>query len=202
MFRAGAAPIVEHSPPNLGAPVKPTDRLLTGSLLAAPLMYLAADLLYALRGWDDPAAGVLHVLGATGYVLVLFSATGWARGTFAAALLVVGVLGAAGNIGYGFNTLHVALGDTDLNDASGAANLIKVLGLCFPLSLLLIAVALRRERIGASWAAAAVGVAAIGWPVAHIANVGWLAVLVNVLLVAAFAPLAVGRGAPLSAPVS
>ena len=182
--------------------MKPTDRLLTGSLLVAPLIYLAADLLYALRGWDDPAAGVLHVLGATGYVLVLFHAVGRARGAFAAVLLVVGALGAAGNIGYGFNTLHVALGDTDLNDASGAATLIKVLGLCFPLSLLLIAVLLRRERIGATWAAAAVGVAAIGWPVAHIANVGWLAVLVNVLLVAALAPVAVARTAPSPAPVS
>ncbi|GAA0252591.1 hypothetical protein [Cryptosporangium japonicum] len=176
-----------------------TDRLLTGSLLVAPPVYLAADLLYALRGWDDPAAGVLHVLGATGYVLVLFRAAATRRGAFAVALLVVGVLGAAGNIGYGFNTLHVALGDTDLNDAGGAATLIKVLGLCFPLSLLLIAVGLRRER---AWVAAGLAVAAVGWPVAHIANVGWLAVVVNVVLVASFGALATARAALTPAPVS
>ncbi|WP_035855408.1 hypothetical protein [Cryptosporangium arvum] len=177
----------------------PTDRLLTGSLLVAPLIYLAADLLYALRGWDDPAAGVLHVLGAAGYVLVVFWAAGTQRGAFAVALLVVGVLGAAGNIGYGFNTLHVALGDTDLNDAGGAATLIKVLGLGFPLTLLLIAVGLRREH---TWVALGVAVAALGWPVAHIANVGWLAVTVNVVLVAALGARATARAALVPAPVS
>lgn len=185
--------------------MKPTDRLLHASLLAAPLLYLAADSLYALRGWDDPAAGVLHVLAATGYVLVLLRAVEWNRGVLAAVLLGVGVLGAAGNIGYGFNTLHVALGDTDLNDAGGAATLIKVLGLCFPLTLLLIAVGLRRERIGAPAVAVVVGVAAVGWPVAHIANIGWLAVLVNVLLAGAFGVLAVTRAADTArqpAPVS
>ncbi|MFG1922594.1 hypothetical protein [Cryptosporangium sp. NPDC048952] len=177
----------------------PTDRLLAGSLIAAPLTYLAADLLYALRGWDDPAAGVLHVLGATGYILVVLFAVERERGRFAVALLVVGVLGAAGNIGYGFNTLHVALGDTDLNDASGAATLIKVLGFCFPLTLLLIAVSLRRERTGPPWVAATLAVAAIGWPVAHIANIGWLAVVVNLLLVASFATV---RPVRTPAPVS
>lgn len=176
-----------------------TDRLLTGSLLVAPPTYLAADLLYALRGWDDPAAGVLHVLGATGYVLVLWWAASAQRGTFAVALLVVGVLGAAGNIGYGFNTLHVALGDTDLNDAGGAATLIKVLGLCFPLTLLLIAVGLRRVNPPV---AAGVALAALGWPVAHIANIGWLAVAVNVLLVVAFGRLATARATRVPAPVS
>ncbi|MFI5955941.1 hypothetical protein [Cryptosporangium sp. NPDC051539] len=176
------------------------DRVL---LLAGPVVYLAADLLYALRGWDDPAAGVLHVLGATGYVLVLFRAVEWNRGAFAVVLLVVGALGAAGNIGYGFNTIHTSLGDTDLNDASGAAVLIKILGLCFPLSLLLVAVGLRLRRVGAAWVAVAVALAAVTWPVAHIANVGWLAVVVNVLLVASFGALATStapRGAPAPIP--
>ncbi|TQS42589.1 hypothetical protein [Cryptosporangium phraense] len=159
-------------------------------LVAGPVIYLGADLVYALRGWDSPAAGVLHVLGATAYAVLVFTAVGWFRGPLAVVLLVVGALGAAGNIGYGFNTIHVSLGDTDLNDASGAAVLIKVLGLCFPLSLLLIAGGLRWQRIGPGWVAVAVAVAAVGWPVAHIANVGWLAIVVNVVLVAAFGALA------------
>jgi hypothetical protein len=165
------------------------DRLLTASLIVAPVVYLVADCLYAARGWADPTAAVFHVLGAIGYTLVLVRLLALGGGPLAAALLLVGAIGTAGNVAYGFNTIHVSLGDTDLVDASGAANLIKPLGLCFPLMLLLGAIALRRAR--PAWNVALLGVAALAWPVAHIANIAWLAVLVNVALVAAFAAVAV-----------
>lgn len=102
---------------------------------------------------------------------------------------MVGAFGAAGDVAYGFNTIHVSLGDTDLVDATGAAVLIKPLGLCFPLTLLLGAAVLR--RIAPSWAVALIAASAIAWPVAHIANVGWLALAVNAALVAAFSAVAV-----------
>jgi len=38
--------------------------MLTASLIVAPVIYLAADSMYAARGWDDPTAGVIHLLGA------------------------------------------------------------------------------------------------------------------------------------------
>jgi hypothetical protein len=178
----------------------PVDRLLTGSLLIAPAIYLIADALYALRGWDDPTAGVVHVLGAIAYAFVLLRVTGWSTPVLAAVLLVVGQIGTAGNVAYGFNTIHVSLGDTDLVDAAGAAGLIKPLGLFFPLALLLTAVALR--RVAPAWVAATIGVAAVLWPVAHIANVAWLAVLVNLALVVPFGMLALGAAerAPVATP--
>ncbi|MBU2662607.1 hypothetical protein KOI35_03725 [Actinoplanes bogorensis] len=163
----------------------PLDRTLHSSLIVAPVIYLVADVLYTLRGWDDPTAAVFHILGAAAYILVVFRLAGLDSGWLSAALLVVGALGAAGNVGYGFNTIHVSLGDTDLVDATGAATLIKPLGLLFPLTLLLAAVVVR--RVGPGGVAPALGVAALAWPVAHIANIGWLAVLVNVVLVVAFA---------------
>jgi hypothetical protein len=155
----------------------PLQRLLTWSLLVAPAVYLIADVLYATRGWDDPTAGAIHVLAAVG------------DGPLAAALLLVGVFGAAGDVAYGFNTIHVSLGDTDLVDATGAAVLIKPLGLCFPLTLLLGAVMLRRKA--PAWAVALVAVGGLLWPGAHIANIGWLAILINALLTAAFGAVAV-----------
>ncbi|MEU4237415.1 hypothetical protein [Actinoplanes sp. NPDC026619] len=169
----------------------PLERVLTGSLLVAPAVYLIADLLYATRGWADPAAAVFHVLGAAGYTLVMLRLATLGHGVPAAVLLVVGVFGAAGNVAYGFNTIHVSLGDTDLVDASGAAVLIKPLGLCFPLTLLLGAAVLR--RIAPAWIAGLLAAAALAWPVAHIANVGWLAVLVNAVLVWVFGVVAVRR---------
>ena len=167
----------------------PLERLLTASLVVAPTIYLIADLLYATRGWDDPTAGVVHVLGAVGYTLVMFRLVTLGNGGLAAALLVVGAFGAAGNVAYGFNTIHVSLGDTDLVDATGAAVLIKPLGLCFPLTLLLGAAILR--RMAPTWTVALLAASAIAWPVAHIANIGWLAVTVNAALVAVFSAVAV-----------
>jgi hypothetical protein len=170
-------------------PGSAVDRLLTLSLIAAPVIYLIADSLYAARGWDDPTAAVFHVLGAIAYTFVLLRVVTWSDGILAAVLLFIGALGVAGNVAYGFNTIHVSLGDTDLVDATGAANLIKPLGLCFPLMLLLAAVVIRRTQ--KVWISAVLAVAAIAWPVAHIANIAWLAVLVNAALVVVFGALTV-----------
>jgi hypothetical protein len=167
----------------------PLGRLLTASLVVAPGIYLIADLLYATRGWDDPTAAVFHILGAVGYTVVLVRLVTLDNGTAAAVLLVVGALGVAGNVAYGFNTIHVSLGDTDLVDASGVATLIKPLGLCFPLTLLLGALVLR-GRVPV-WTVALLTGSALAWPVAHIANIGWLAVLVSAVLVAVFGTVAV-----------
>jgi hypothetical protein len=165
------------------------DRLLTLSLIAAPVIYLIADSLYAARGWDDPTAAVFHVLGAIAYTFLLLRVVTWSDGILAAVLLFIGAFGVAGNVAYGFNTIHVSLGDTDLVDTAGAATLIKPLGLCFPLMLLLTAAALRGTRN--VWISAVLAVAGVAWPVAHIANIAWLAVLVNAALVVVFSALTV-----------
>jgi len=176
----------------------PTDLLLTASLVVAPLLYLLVDSLYAARGWDDPDAGGLHVLGAIAYGFAVIRIASWARGWLAAATLFVGVVGAAGNAAYGFNTIHVSLGAVDLVDTSGPGAIIKPLGLFCPLAFLLCAVVL--AGLARRWNAVLVGAAAVAWPVAHIGNIGWLAVVVNVLLVLGLVPLVAearqGRGAP------
>lgn len=176
----------------------PTDLLLTASLAIAPLLYLAADTTYAARGWDSAAAGVLHVLGATGYGLVVLRVASWLprESLTRAALVLTGVLGLAGNVAYGFDTLHLSLGDTALVDQPGAANLIKPLGLFFPLSFALVAYAL--VRLGHRWQGALVLIAILAWPVAHIGDIAAVAVPVNIALVVAFGSLV--RPAPSSRP--
>lgn len=173
----------------IGSPT-PTDRLLTGALLAAPLIYLAADSTYAARGWDDATAGVIHVLGAIAYGFVVIRVTTWLprSSKLAATILFTGLIGLAGNVAYGFEAIHMSLGDTQLVHRPGAANLIKPLGLCFPLSFALIALAL--ATLGHRWQGALVLVAMIGWPIAHIGNISAIAVPVNVALVVAFGSLA------------
>jgi len=167
----------------------PTERLLTGSLLVAPLVYLAADSTYAARGWDDPTAGVLHVLGAIAYGFVVLRAASWLPrdSKLAAWILFTGLIGLVGNAAYGFEAIHMSLGDTQLVDQPGAANLIKPLGLFFPLSFALVAMALL--RLGHRWQGLLVLVAMVAWPVAHIGNLSAVAVPVNVALVIAFGSL-------------
>ncbi|GAB3591257.1 hypothetical protein GCM10027446_08580 [Angustibacter peucedani] len=174
----------------------PTSALLTASLVVAPLLYLAADSTYAARGWDDATAGVLHVLGAIAYGFVVLRVAEWLprASRLRAAVVLTGLVGMAGNVAYGFDTIHLSLGDTALVDQPGAANLIKPLGLFFPLSFALVAWAL--ARLGRRWQAALVLVAIVFWPVAHIGNIAAVAVPVNVVLVVAFGSLARTGSAP------
>lgn len=167
----------------------PTDHLLTASLVFAPVLYLAADATYATRGWDDATAGVLHVIGAIAYGFVVLRVASWlpARSRLAAAIILTGLVGMAGNVAYGFETIHMSFGDVELVDRSGAANLIKVLGLFFPLSFALVAAGL--AGLGRRPQAILVLVAILLWPVAHIGNIAPLAVVVNVALVVAFGSL-------------
>ena len=101
--------------------------------------------------------------------------------------MLTGLIGMAGNVAYGFEAIHMSLGDTQLVHRSGAANLIKPLGLFFPVSFALVALAL--VRLGHRWQGIFVLVAMIAWPIAHIANISALAVPVNVALVIALGSL-------------
>jgi hypothetical protein len=158
-------------------------RLLTASLLVAPVTYLAADTTFAARGWEDATGGVLQVLASIAYGFVFLRVAGWLAPTarLRAAIVVVGLIGMAGAVAYGFDTIHMSLGDTQLVDQPGAANLIKPLGLFFPLAFALVGAAL--VRLGARWQGGLVVFAALAWPVGHIGNIAPVGVAVNVLLV-------------------
>ncbi|HCB06826.1 MAG TPA: hypothetical protein DEQ43_21720 [Nocardioides bacterium] len=178
----GSAPATTHSALE--------QRLLTASLIAAPVTYLAADTTYAARGWDDATAGALAVVASILYGFVALRVATWLPpgSLLRIAVVIAGLIGSAGAVAYGFDSIHLSLGDTQLVDRSGAANLIKPLGLFFPLALVLMGAAI--IRLGSRAAGALVLVAGVLWPVAHIANVETLAVAVNVLLVLGFGSLA------------
>ena len=180
-----AAP-AEHGP----TPPTPEQRLLTGAMLVAPLLYLVADTTYAVRGWDDPVAGSVHVLGAIAYGVVVLRIATWLPppSRLRAVLVLAALVGTAGNVAYGFEAIHLSLGDVALVDQPGAATLIKPLGLAFPLSLLLAAAAL--GRLGHRWQGGLLALASLVWPVAHIGNFAALAVAVNMALVVALGSLA------------
>ena len=181
---------IAETTPTMTQSGTPTDRVLNLSLIVAPLLYLVTDTIYATAGWDSATAGSLHVLGAIAYGLVVLRIAAWApsNSALAAALVLTAVAGAVGNAAYGFEAIHQSFGDMALVDRSGAAAVIKPLGLLFPLSMLLVSWVL--QRLGIRLSAVLVLVGAIGWPIAHIANLGAVAVAVNLLFVLAFGLIA------------
>ena len=194
--RTTPAPVTTPAAPQVEASraTTPEGRLLTAALVVGPLVYLAADSAYAVRGWNDQWAGLLHVVGAVLYGLVVLRVATClpAQSRLRAALVLVGALGAAGNVAYGFEAVHMSWGDVQLVDRSGAANIIKLLGLFFPASLLLVAAAL--WRLGVRWQGLVVFFATLAWPIAHIGNIPGLAVPVNIALVVALGGFAWSGG--------
>ena len=164
--------------------MKPVDRILTLSLILSPAVTLLSSVVYALRGWDDGTAAVLHIIGGILGMPLVVRVTSWLDQTprLAVAGFVIGFLGCAGVIGYGFNTIGVSLGGVDLIDASGPAVILKVLGLCWPLALVVWGIALvRADRVPLPLGLG-IAVAGVVFPVSRIANIGWLAIAVDLLL--------------------
>lgn len=161
----------------------PTERLLDASLVLAPLVYLAVDCSYAVRGWDDGSTAAFHILAAALYGLAAVRLATLLRGWPQAVLLVIALLGVVGNAGVGENTLHVALGGNDLFDAAGPANVFKTMGFFFPLTFLFAAVALRARA--ATWWPPLLVVGALLFPAAHVSNISWLAIVDGLVMLVA-----------------
>ena len=177
----------------------PTLRMLDAALVLAPLAYLALDCSYAVRGWDDGSTASMHGLAAALYGLAALRLVALTSGRTRAVLLVIAILGVIGNAGVGENTVHVALGGNDLFDESGPANVFKAMGFFFPLTFLVAAAALRKQM--PAWWAPLLAAGAVLFPVAHVANISWLAIVdAGIMLVALGTCAATVRGADASAP--
>lgn len=161
----------------------PAERLLDAALLLAPLAYLAVDSSYAVRGWTDGPTAAMHLLAAALYGLAAVKLVSLTRGRIQAPLLVVVVLGIIGNADVADNTLHVALGGNDLFDEQGPANVFKTMGFFFPLTFLLAAFSLGRRT--PRWWPPLLGLGAVLFPLAHVANNSWLAIIDALVMLAA-----------------
>jgi hypothetical protein len=151
-------------------PGSPTTKLLNAALIFGPLAYLFLDCTYATRGWWDAQTGALHIVVAAVYGITAIRLVTLAEGRLQAVLLVVAML-------------DVGLGGNDLFQEDGPANLFKAMGFFFPLTLLLTVAAIRK-RVPA-WVSVLLAVGALAFPVAHVQNIAWLAILDGVILVLA-----------------
>ena len=158
-------------------------------MVFAPLLLLASTVAYAATdelGAGGPG-GLLQVLAMALFAVVVMGLVATVADTaprVSAVLLLLGCLGCAGGVGYGINAIVTGIDGLDLNEADGAAVVLKVIGPIFPLAFLGLGFVLDRQRLVPRPAAFAVMAGAVLFPVSRIGGVTPLALLADGLLLA------------------
>jgi hypothetical protein len=174
---------------------------VTGAaLITAPALLLMSTILYASGGAgmnNSEAAGAVQVwafvalaVGLLGMLRRLESDA--PRG--AVALQVLVIVGCAGGIGFGIDSMHAALtGGTNLLDTDGAFVPLGLAlpGLLFPLAVAACGAALGRAGLIARWASATIVVGALMFPVARFPSIEALAVAGDFILLVGLASVGV-----------
>jgi len=179
--------------PAAGSPVIPRTRLLGAALIVAPLLLLASSL--ASAAGSEATRGVLGFYAFATFALVVVTLTQSFAATLpraAAALTVVGVLGAAAGVGFSIDAIHSTLpGSVELIDDGGTAGVLvaNVPGLMGPLAWIGIGIALLRSGVQPRWCGAALVVAGLLFPVSRIGDIAALAIVDDLIFLLALAPL-------------
>lgn len=175
----------------------PRARLLGAAAIAAPVLLLASTLAYIAGGDgmnDGEAGGAIQVWAMIAYAVVV---VGLARllatesPGLADVLLVAGLAGTAGGVGYGIDSIQAALvsGESLQEMESAAASLaLQVPGILFPLGLAALGFALLRADLVNRFTGAGLVVGALLFPASRIPDVEALAVVADVVLLAALVP--------------
>lgn len=174
-------------------------RLFGGAMIAGPLLLLASVVAFVTGGGlnADELGGALMVYALVAMTVVAVGITRALQPSLprmSAALLGVAVLGCAGGVGFGIDSIHAALpGHAGLEDADSAAAIVALFvpGVLFPLSFAALGVALWRARVDPPLSGLLLVVAAIMFPIANIPDVEIVAVAANAMFVVALAPLGV-----------
>jgi len=184
----------------------PRTRLLGAALIAAPLLLLASSL--ASAAGSEATRGVLGFYAFATFALVVVTLTQRFAATLpraAAALTVLGVLGAAAGVGFSIDAIHSTLPQSvELIDDGGTAGVFvaNVPGLMVPLAWIGIGIALLRSAVQPRWCGAALVIAGLLFPVSRIGDIAALAVVGDLIFLLALAPLgwAIMQGRELLAP--
>ena len=175
----------------------PHTRLFAGAMIVGPALLLGSSVAFAAGGGlnDDELGGALLVYAFVAMILVAIGisrAVEQALPRASTALLGFAVLGCAGGVGFGIDSIHAALpGGTGLEDADSAAAGIALFlpGAIFPLSFAALGVALWRARVAPVSAGPVLVAASLLFPVANIPDSEAIAVIANALFVVALWPL-------------
>lgn len=171
----------------------PRTRLLGAALVLAPLLLLASSIAW-LAG-SEATRGVLGFYAFAIFALVVFTLTQAFADTLpraAAALTVVGALGAAAGVGFSIDAIHSTLPNSvALIDDGGTAGVFvaNVPGLMGPLAFIGIGIALLRSGVQPRWCGVALIVAGALFPPSRIGDIAALGAIDDLIFLLALAPL-------------
>lgn len=187
-------------PPTVEAPaartVSPRTRLIGATFVLAPLLLLVGDAVPA------PAGAAIMFYAFAAFMPVVVTLTGILEVAFpraAAALTVLRALGIAAGVGFAIDGIHAELpGSVELIDDGGTAGVFvaNIPGLMFPLALIGLGLALVRAGAHPRFCGPALILAGLLFPISRIGEIVPLAMVDDLLLLLALAPLglAIRRG--------
>jgi hypothetical protein len=174
-------------------------QVLGGALIAAPLLLLASTAAFAVEAGAainrGTVGGAILVYAMAAFALAMVALTQRFAHIYpraAVGLLVTGVAGCAAGAGFGVDSVHGALpGGGPLEDIGGTAGLLAVFppGAMFPPTVIAIGAVLLRAEPALRRQAIALMLAAIVFTVSRVLDVLPLAVLADLVFVAAMVPL-------------
>ena len=173
-------------------------RLSGAAIVAAPVLLLVSTISYITAGDGmntGEAGGAIQVWAMIAFALAMVSLARLLERPApraAAALTVVGLIGAAGGVGYGIDSIQAAIFDTGSiqeTDSAVAPLALQLPGVLFPLSLIGLGVMLARTGVVARWSGWALAAGGLLFPLARIPDVEALALVGDALLVMALVPL-------------
>jgi hypothetical protein len=172
-------------------------RLLGVASIVGPLLLFGSSVAFVSGGGmnQDELGGALLVYAMTALILVIGGLARAIQETSprtSVALLVLGVIGCAGGIGFGIDSIHAALpGGAGLEDANSSAGAIALFlpGMLFPFSFAWLGVALARADVRPRSTGPLLVVAAVLFPIANVPDIEILAVIADAMFVVALAPL-------------
>jgi hypothetical protein len=175
----------------------PTDLLLNASLILAPTLMLTSSIVYVVTdelGHGVPG-GIVQNLAMICFMLVVIRLTTLVSDSspkVAAALLLVGIVGVAGGIGYGVNAYAVEVTGVDMNDTAGAAaTALQTAGILFPLMFIGFGATLLLTKTVPAPIALALVVGGVLFPLGRIPGIDALALASDVTLLVALTAVAV-----------
>ena len=174
-------------------------RLFGAAAIAGPALLLGGAVAWATGGGpnQDELGGALYVYAFIAMTLV---AIGIARTVeqalprASAALLAVAVLGCAGGVGFGIDSIHAGVpGGAGLEEIGGTAGAIGLLvpGAIFPLSFIALGIALWRARVTPRMSGPALAVAGVLFPAGNVPDIEAIAIASNAMFAVALWPLGV-----------
>jgi hypothetical protein len=172
--------------------MNPVMRTTTVALVLAPIVMLVSTIAYVVgdQGLSaGAAAGTLQIWAFIAYAIALVGlvpALEQSAPRLAATGLVLALIGCVGGGAYGMDSIYAAVAGATIESSAATPFALRIPGLAFPLSIVLLGILLARTRVAAAPSTVLVVVGGVLFPIGRIADVAAVAVASDLALLVGF----------------